>query len=320
MKLMDTRLTYSPFLYQPAYDYFLRQQMAHWLWTEIELGKDVLDWQTKLLPHEKQIVGNTLKGFTSAETIISDYWSSQVGRWFKHPEVQMMARTFASFENIHAAAYANLQETLGLNDFDAFLSEPTAKAKMDRLIGVKGKSKADIAKSLAVFSAFAEGVSLFASFAILLSFSQRDLLKGTGQNIAFSILDEDLHSQGGCWLFREFTKEYPDTISKDLKEEIMEGARLTVQLEDDFLDKAFELGDLENLAKDDVKTFVRFRANSKLQELGLPTNWRKLNNDSLNRMTWFQKAAFGAVSQDFFAGKETRYSKSVADFSKIWDG
>lgn len=319
MKLLDTRLSYSPFLYQPAYDYFVRQQMAHWLWTEIQLGRDVIDWQTKLADHEKQIVGQILKGFTTAETIISDYWSSKVGRWFKHSEVQMMARTFSSFENIHAASYANLQETLGLNDFDAFLAEPTARAKMDRLINVKGKSKEDIAKSLAIFSAFAEGVSLFSSFAVLLSFSQRDLLRGVGQIIAFSILDEDLHSEAGCWLFREFVKEYPTVLTKEVINDIVEGARLTVQLEDDFLDKAFELGDLENLTKDDVKTFVRFRANNKLQELGLSINWKNLNKESLNRMAWFQKAAFGSVNQDFFADKETRYSKSAADFSKIWE-
>jgi len=319
MRLLDTRLSYSPFQYQEAYDFFVKQQMSHWLWTEVPLGKDLLDWNLKLQPHEKQIIGNILKGFTIAENIIGDQWSNKIAKWFKHPEIQMMARTFGSVEGIHTAAYANLQETLGLNDFNEFLLEPSAKAKIDRILNVKGRGKEDIAKSLAIFGAMTEGVNLFASFAVLLSFSRRDLLKGVGQIIAWSILDEDLHSQAACWLFRTFVKEYPEVLTPQLKEEIVEGARITIQLEDDFLDKAFELGDLENLKKADVKTFIRYRANSKLKELGLLPNWKNLNQQSLSNMMWFQKAAFGSVNQDFFAEKETKYAKSVADFSTIWD-
>ena len=67
----------------------------------------------------------------------------------------------------------------------------------------------EIAKSLAIFSAFTEGVNLFSSFAVLLSFKMRNKLKGVGQIVEWSIRDESLHSEAGCWLFRTLIKENP---------------------------------------------------------------------------------------------------------------
>src|ERR1700723_691907 len=140
----------------------------------------------------------------------------------------MMASTFASFESIHAVSYAYLNQSLGLEDFDAFLGEPTAKAKIDRLIITKGKSKEEIARSLAIFSAFNEGVNLFSSFAVLMNFSRFNKMKGVGQIIAFSIKDESLHSEAGCWLFRTLIDEFPEVMTDALKEELYDAARLTV--------------------------------------------------------------------------------------------
>lgn len=319
MGLLDKRLEYGPFEYEDAYSYWLKQQVSHWLHTEIQMASDVNDWKLKLSETEKKVLGNTLKGFVQAEIFIEDYWSSKVSRWFKKPEIQMMAHTFGAFESIHAVSYSYLEETLGIQDYKSFLTEPAAKAKIDRLINTKGKSKEEIAKSLAIFSGFNEGVNLFSSFAILMSFSQRNLMKGLGQIIAFSIRDESLHSEAGCWLFRTFTKEYPEVFTPELKEEIYEAARLTVQLEDDFIEKAFELGDLPNLTKQDLKNYIRYRANSKLQELGLSSNWKTIDKESLERLQWFSVLSSGVEQADFFASRVSTYSKSIASFEDIWE-
>jgi ribonucleoside-diphosphate reductase beta chain len=268
--LLTPRAEYSPFEYPEAFSFFERQSSSHWLWTEVSMSSDINDWKQTLSPTEKAVVGQILKGFTQSEVFIQDYWAAYVMRIFKKPEIQMMASTFASFEAIHAVSYAYLNQSLGLEDFSAFMHEPTTKAKIDRLVDGKGrKSKHDIALSLAVFSAFNEGVNLFSSFAILLNFSRFNKLKGVGQIIAFSIKDESLHSEAGCWLFRTLVAENPGLLDEKLSEEIYDAARLTIQLEDDFIDKAFELGEVEGLTVADVKTFIRHRANTKLNDLGL---------------------------------------------------
>lgn len=314
--LLEKRLVYSPFEYPLAHEYWLKQQMSHWLHTEIQMNSDVMDWALALSPSERAVIGNILRGFVQSEVLIEDYWSTKVTHWFKKPEIQMMAASFANMESVHAVSYAYLQETLGLNDFDGFLHEPSAKAKIDRLLSVREKNSAEIARSLAVFSAFTEGVNLFSSFAVLMSFSRRNLLKGVGQIIAFSIRDESLHSEAGCWLFRTFVQEYPEVLTEDLKEQIYAAARLTVELEDNFIDQSFSLGEIESISSEDLKAYIRFRTNTKLKDIGLKSVWRP-NKDKLNNLEWFSVMSSGVELQDFFAGRVSSYSKGVAEFQEL---
>lgn len=319
MGLLTPRATYAPFEYDQAYRYWELQQQSHWLHTEIAMSSDINDWKTVLSESEKNVIGNILKSFTQSEVFIQEYWGKYVSSWFKKPEIQMMAATFASFESIHAVSYAYLNQSLGLEDFSAFLYEPTAKAKIDRLIHTNGKSKQEIARSLAIFSAFNEGVNLFSSFAVLLNFSRFNKMKGLGQIIAFSIKDESLHSDAGCWLFRTLINENPDIWTDELKKAIYDAARLTVQLEDDFIDKTFELGPIEGLDPSDLKKFIRNRCNTKLNDLGLKKNWKNIDKEALLRLEWFDILSAGISHADFFAQRVTEYSKGSVDFSKIWD-
>lgn len=319
MGLLNPRPTYAPFEYDQAYKYWELQQQSHWLHTEIAMSSDINDWKLNLSESEKNVVGQILKGFTQSEVFIQEYWSQMVAKWFKKPEIQMMSAAFASMESVHAVSYAYLNDSLGLSDFAAFLHEPTAKAKIDRLMETKGKTKVEIARSLAIFSAFNEGVNLFSSFAVLLNFSRFNKMKGLGQIIAFSIKDESLHSEAGCWLFRTFISEYPEIWTDELKKDIYEAARETVKLEDAFIDKAFELGSIEGLDPADLKAFIRHRCNTKLQDLGLKSNWKNIDKDALERMGWFDVLSAGVSHADFFASRVTDYSKGSVDFSKIWD-
>lgn len=316
MSILTPRVVYAPFEYEQAYIYWEQQQQSHWLHTEVTMAADIHDWKANLTPAEKTLIGNILKGFTQSEIFIGDYWTTKVQRWFKKPEIQMMASTFGSFESIHAVSYAYLNQSLGLEDFAAFLHEPTAKAKIDRLIEVKGKSKEEIAKSLAIFSAFNEGVNLFSSFAALLNFSRFNKMKGLGQIIGFSIKDESLHSEAGCWLFRTLVAEFPEILTDEFKKDIYDAARLTVELEDDFIDKAFGGQVISELDPADLKAFIRHRCNTKLHDLGFKSNWKSIDKAALDRMSWFDALSAGVAMQDFFAGRVNAYAKGAVIFNE----
>lgn len=319
MSLLTPRATYAPFEYEQAYKYWELQQQSHWLHSEISMASDINDWKLNLSETEKNVVGHILKGFTQSEVFIQEYWSQMVAKWFKKPEIQMMAASFASMESVHAVSYAYLNQSLGLEDFSAFLHEPTAKAKIDRLIETKGKSKEEIARSLAIFSGFNEGVNLFSSFAVLLNFSRFNKMKGLGQIIAFSIKDEALHSEAGCWLFRTLVSEFPDIMTDDLKKQIYQAARDTIELEDAFIDKAFEMGPIEGIDSADLKAFIRHRANTKLNDLGMKKkNWTNINKDALERMIWFDTLSGGVSHSDFFSSRISDYAKGQHDWTTIW--
>jgi ribonucleoside-diphosphate reductase beta chain len=312
--LLQERVVYKPFEYPEAHDYWLKQQQAHWLHTEVPMMSDINDWKQNLTETEKNIVGSILKGFAQTETIVNDYWSSLVTKWFRKPEVIMMATTFGAFETIHAEAYSLLNETLGLDNFSEFLEDEATMAKIENLMSTRDNFDGeddlqDIAKSLAIFSAFTEGVNLFSSFAILLSFKMRNKLKGVGQIVEWSIRDESMHSEAGCWLFRTLIKENPHLNTPDLKAAINEAALLSLKLELDFIDKVYELGDLEGCSKDDLVAFIKNRVNTKLGDLGYGSIIDGIDTNALKRMKWFDSLSAGKQHTDFFASRVTNYSK-----------
>ncbi len=325
MSLLKERVVYKPFEYPQAFDYYMKQQQAHWLWTEVPMAQDVTDWKTSLKDYEKNIVGGILKGFAQTETVVNDYWTSLVTGWFRKPEVIAMATTFGCFETIHAEAYSLLNEQLGLDNFAEFLEDETTMAKIEALMNVRDSHDGtpnwhERAKSLAIFSAFTEGVNLFSSFAVLLSFKLENKLKGVGQIVEWSVRDESLHSDAGCWLFRTMMEENPKMKTKKLQKEIAEAAQLALKLEFDFIDKVFEMGDLPNLGKDELKNFIKHRVNTKMGDLGLqpliPSE--EIDKGALKTMKWFDAVIAGKQHTDFFANRVTNYSKGHVDWSQAF--
>lgn len=309
MSLTSAREVYKPFEYPKAFEYWEKQQNAHWLPSEVAMAKDLSDWKHKLTESERLVVGQILKSFTQTEISVNDYWSRKISKWFPKPEICMMASAFASMETVHIVGYSYLNDSLGLDDYSAFLQDSTAVAKLDSLKQIKGKSKRDIARSLAIFSAFTEGVNLFSSFAILMNFSRFNLLEGVETIVSWSVRDESLHSEAGCWLFRTFIEENPDIWDDDLKKDIYDAARLSVKLEDNFVNNAFSLGSIRGLDSSDLKNFIRMRANAKLYDLGLKMNWKNIDQDSLKRMAWFDELSGGTKLTDFFSSRVTDYAK-----------
>ena len=314
------RIIYKPFEYPKAFEFYMKQQQAHWLWTEVPMMSDVNDWKQNLTETEKNIIGSILKGFAQTETVVNDYWSTLVTKWFRKPEIIAMAVTFGCFETIHAEAYSLLNEELGLDDFAEFLEDETTMAKIENLMNVRDsfegeKDWHEIAKSLAIFSAFTEGVNLFSSFAVLLSFKMRNKLKGVGQIVEWSIRDESMHSDAGCWLFRTIIEEKPELKTPELEAAINEAALLSLQLELDFIDKVYEMGDLEGCSKDDLISFIKHRVNTKMGDLGYRPIVNGIDVNAIERMKWFDHLSAGKQHTDFFANRVTNYSKGHVE----WD-
>ena len=327
MSLFKERIEFKPFEYPEYYtEGWLKQAQAFWLHTEISMQSDVKDWNEKLLPHEKNLVGNILLGFAQTERAVSDYWTGMVTKWFPKHEIRQMAMMFGSQETIHATAYSYLNETLGLEDFAAFLHEPAIAEKFEHLTSTEADwthedlaenafARKQVARSLAIFSAFAEGVSLYSSFAVLYSFQMRNLLKGIGQQMKWSVRDESLHSKMGCQLFRHMCTEYPE-LKQEVYADVLQAADLMRQMEHKFIDKMFEQGDLENLSAADLKEFINKRTNEKLVELGYESAFN-YNEKSAAELDWFYHLTGGHTHTDFFAIRPTDYAKAGED--ENWD-
>jgi ribonucleoside-diphosphate reductase beta chain len=322
MGLFDERIAYKPFDYPEYYtEGWLKQAQAFWLHTEISMQSDIKDWNERLNEKEKNLVGNILLGFAQTECAVSDYWTQKVVSWFPKHEIRQMAMMFGSQETVHAVAYSYLNETLKLEDYEAFLHEPATARRFDNLVAYDGTSRVGIGTSLAIFSAFAEGVSLYSAFAVLYSFQLRNLLKGIGQQMKWSVRDESLHSKMGCQLFRHMCQE-DENLLAECREDVVKAAETMVKLEENYIDKMFEMGDIEGIKAIDLKQFIKKRANEKLVELGYVDlgSYFAYDTKAASNLDWFYHLTGGVTHTDFFAIRSTDYSKANEgeDFEDIW--
>jgi ribonucleoside-diphosphate reductase beta chain len=299
---------YKPFRYPWCYDALLTQQRIHWLPEEVPLGDDVRDWQKNLTPEEKNLLTHIFRFFTQADVEVNNCYLRHYTTVFKPTEVLMMMTAFASMETVHIAAYSHLLDTIGMpeTEYSAFLQYKEMKDKYDYMQGFDVKSKHNIAMTMAVFSAFTEGLQLFASFAILLNFPRFNKMKGMGQIVTWSVRDETLHCNSMIRLFKEFIKEEPQIWNDKLKNEIYDACKTIVAHEDAFIDLAFQMGPLEGLTADEVKKYIRFIGNRRLEQLGL----NPIYDIKKNPLTWLDTMLNGVEHMNFFEGRATEYSKA----------
>ena len=159
MGLFNERIAYKPFEYPEYYtEGWLKQAQAFWLHTEIPMQSDVKDWKEKLTLEEKNLVGNILLGFAQTECAVSDYWTQKVVSWFPKHEIQQMAMMFGSQETKHAVAYSYLNETLGLEDYEAFLHEPATAERFDNLVSYGGTNPVGIGSLLLCLALLLKGL------------------------------------------------------------------------------------------------------------------------------------------------------------------
>jgi ribonucleoside-diphosphate reductase beta chain len=309
MSLLDSKPIYKPFKYPWAYDAWLQQQRIHWLPEEVPLADDVKDWRNKLTASEQHLLTQIFRFFTQSDVEVNNCYMKHYSRVFKPTEVQMMLAAFSAMETVHIAAYSHLLDTLGMpeTEYSAFLHYKEMKDKYDYMQGFNVDSKTDIAKTLAVFGAFTEGLQLFASFAMLLNFPRFNKMKGMGQIISWSVRDESLHTNSIIRLFRTFVAENPEVWTAELQRELYVACSTIVDHEDAFIDLTFGLGPIEGMAAQDVKNYIRFIADRRLNQLSLQPIYRIEKNP----LPWLDNMLNAVEHTNFFENRSTEYSKAA---------
>ncbi len=308
MSLLKTREYYKPFDYPWMYDYYKLQNQMHWMPESVPLHTDVKDWQD-ITDKEKNLLTQIFRLFTQSDVDVASGYIDRYMKIFRKPEARMMMGSFANMEAIHQDAYSLLLDTVGMPaiEYKAFAEYEEMSNKHEYISDLKTirSDKQSIAKTLAVYSAFTEGLQLFSSFAILLNFPRFGKMKGMGQIVTYSIRDESLHVEAMTKLFREFIQENLDIWTDKFKKELYDICRHMVKLEDKFLDLVFDMGDIEGLTKKDMYAYNRYIADRRLLQLGLKTNFDQRENP----LGWIDEVT-GVEHQNFFEGRATSYMKA----------
>jgi ribonucleoside-diphosphate reductase beta chain len=315
--LMAERSYFKPFNYPWAYDAWLKHEQAHWLHTEVPMMEDVKDWKKKLNKSEKDFLTNIFRFFTQGDIDVAGGYVKNYLPYFPQPEIRMMLMGFAAREALHIAAYSHLIETLGLPEttYNQFLEYEAMKDKHDYVLDLSSKNGTleSTARHIAVFSAFTEGMQLFSSFIMLLNFPRHGLMKGMGQIVTWSIVDETMHSENMIRLFKEFIKENNEIWNDELKGKIYTIAEKMVELEDKFIDLCYADGDMRELSSADVKQYIRYIADRRLISLGMKGIFKVKKNP----LPWVEEMINAPVHGNFFENRVTDYAKGALGGS--WD-
>ena len=309
MSLLDTKRIYKPFQYPWAYDAWLQQQRIHWIPEEVPLADDVSDWNRKLTKPERNLLSQIFRFFTQSDIEVNNCYMKHYSQVFKPTEVQMMLSAFSNMETIHIAAYSHLLDTIGMPEveYSAFLEIKEMRDKYDYMQKFNTKTKINIAKTLAIFGGFTEGLQLFATFAILLNFPRFNKMKGMGQIVTWSARDESLHTESIIKLYNTFISENPDINQDELQRDLYIACNTMIQHEDAFIDRAFELGNVEGLRPDEVKKYMRYMADIRLTQLKL----QPIYKIGTNPLPWMDEMLNAVEHANFFENRATEYSKAA---------
>ena len=316
MSVFEERSYYKPFQYPWAFESYDMQQKMHWLPSEVPLHEDVNDWNNRMDTAEKNLVKQILTFFTQGDVDIAQAYMDVYIPMFKQPEIRMMLSAIATSEANHAQSYSLLNDTIGMDDkeYKAFQEYAAMNDKHNYLWQNKGGTRDEkLVRDMAVFSAFGEGLQLFASFVMLLNFQRHGKMKGMGQIVAWSIRDESHHVESMIKLFHCLLDEKPHVWNDTFKKSLYDICRDMVTLEDRFIDLAFELGPVEGLEPHEVKQYIRYIADRRLLQLGLKPNFGVKENP----LEWVDWVVNGVEHTNFFENRSTEYAKGALQGS--WD-
>jgi ribonucleoside-diphosphate reductase beta chain len=303
-----------------------QQHQVHWMPDEVPMAGDISDWKDKLTDAERGLLTQIFRFFTQADVEVGDCYHRHYLNVFQPTEVKMMLTAFSDMETIHMAAYSHLLDSLKMPEdtYRQFLDYEVMVEKYDYMQGFRHDDPLSVAETMAVFAGFTEGLQLFASFAILLNFPRHNKMKGMGQIIAWSVRDESLHCEGVSKLFRTWVEEKLDARDCErLKARIYEHLEHIIHIEDKFIDLAFSGGEIDGLTPQEVKDYIRYIANMRLQQLSVPglLQLEPVYPVFENPIPWIVEQLNGLEFVNFFENRATDYAKGATrgEWHDVWD-
>lgn len=282
--------------------------------------EDVKDWKNKMSVEEKKFLTHIFRFFTQGDIDVAGGYVTNYLPHFPQPEVRMMLLGFAAREALHIAAYSHLIETLGMPEstYNEFLEYEEMRAKHDYIMNKSNGlvNTSSVAENIAMFSAFTEGMQLFSSFIMLLNFPRHGKMRGMGQIITWSIVDETQHAESMIKLFRTYVEENREIWNDEIKSKIYTIAERMVELEDKFIDLAFGMGAMQNLTSEDVKKYIRYIADRRLISLGLKGIFKVKKNP----LPWVEEMINAPTHTNFFENRATDYAKGAltGSWEDVW--
>ncbi|KAK9360499.1 ribonucleotide reductase [Lipomyces starkeyi] len=294
------RFVLFPIKYHEIWQMYKKAEASFWTAEEIDLGKDLHDWENRLNDDERYFISHVLAFFAASDGIVNENLVERFSNEIQIPEARCFYGFQIMIENIHSETYSLLIDTY-IKDtaeraylFDAVETIPCIKKKADWALRWISDKESIFAERLIAFAAV-EGIFFSGSFASIFWLKKRGLMPGLTFSNELISRDEGLHTDFACLLFSHLQQR----PSKKTVEKIIVEA---VAIEQEFLTEALPVA-LLGMNSKLMKKYIEFVADRLLVALG-------------NKKVYNATNPFDFMENISLAGKTNFFEKRVSDYQK----
>lgn len=304
----EDRFVIFPIKHHDLWAKYKQHQAVHWTPEEIDLSKDMKDWE-KLNDNERHFIKHILGFFAGSDGIVMENLAMRFSREVMVPEAKFFYAEQNIIEAIHSETYSLLIDTY-ITDKDekaktlaAIQTIPAVKKKADWALAWIENNDADFAQRLLAFAAV-EGIFFSGAFCAIFWLKQRGIMPGLTLSNEFIARDEGLHTEFATVLYSKIVNR----LSKETATKII---REAVKIEKHFITKALPC-ELIGMNAKLMSQYIEFVADRLLLQLGYSKIYRATNpfpfmeNMSLEnkdnffekRVSTYAKASVGKKTED----------------------
>lgn len=309
----------APFKYPWAWNYFLNANKNHWTPLDVNMTKDIQDYNLRLTLEEKHVYENVLAYLTTSDILAMRNIGLAVMEKMTAPELQIYQARQVFEEAMHTWTYQHCIETIGLDQSEIYnryrvVPEIHQKIKManDKLstvlrpdIDLKKADELDnFVHSYLFFAGVFEGCWFYNGFSPIFSLQRRGLMTGTAEQLQYIMRDEVMHSGFGMRVVKEIVKEEKLVLDDKRLRDMWDESEAAEAIYANYLLKDPILG---YNAEDHIEHF-RFIANRRARQMNIfePFPGAK------NCLAWLDEQANMRKEKNFFETRVTEYQTGAA--------
>lgn len=294
------RFVLFPIRYHEIWQMYKKAEASFWTAEEIDLSKDLHDWDNRLNDNERHFISHVLAFFAASDGIVNENLLERFSSEVQAAEARCFYGFQIMIENIHSETYSLLIDTYIREPeqreflFNAIETIPVVKQKAEWALRWISDRRASFSERLVAFAAV-EGIFFSGSFASIFWLKKRGLMPGLSFSNELISRDEGLHTDFACLLFGHLKKRaHPDTVNRIITE--------AVAIEQDFLSDALPVS-LIGMNARLMCQYIEFVADRLLVALGNPKHYNATN-------------PFDFMENISLQGKSNFFERKVGDYAK----
>jgi ribonucleoside-diphosphate reductase beta chain len=317
-----------PFKYEWAWQKYLDACANHWMPQEINMNRDIALWKDPkgLTEDERRIIKRNLGFFSTADSLVANNIVLAVYRHITNPECRQYLLRQAFEEALHTHAYQYVVESLGMDEgeiFNMYREIPSVHDKAAFEVQFTreladpnfhtGTFETDqrLLRNLIGFYVIMEGIFFYVGFVQMLSFGRQNKMSGASEEFQYILRDESMHLNFGIDIINQIKIENPHLWTTEFQQDVIGLIKEAVELEYRYAVDSMPRGVL-GLNAQMFYEYLRFVANRRCQQIGLPIQYPGVNNP----FPWMSEMLDLKKEKNFF---ETRVIEYQTGGALSWD-